>query len=468
MLVWNTQFPILPNNGSEDLLALCEKWIVGSPHSRWNASEIPHAVEGEVRANRKPDHCIEVATILSSDGDYAGFRHSWQDEEARTWVTEICGFRMRNRFLVGVHLHCSAQRAGYRIPKPKKPYVVGQILENLGGDIDGEFSVSPAPRCLLESEIDVAMRLLNGQIDHTLPVVYASATYRNVPAFDVHFLAKQIAGMAHVVFEPSRRFSFVLADRVGRINPYEGAVSICWPSGSNRASRLFPPSFADPRDFSNAIYETVRDALATARPDPRLTWDFIRELVVRRRIEALRKQGKAGIDDYIRAFDEELRLTRNRLAGAEDEIARLKRELALRLREDAIYAQGLLARGSEQDLFPGEHKDILHRALKIASDHVQPDGRIKDVLNAFLQANAPSGETQKLEERIGDLKKCNNPGPKELKLLQDLGFLISEDGKHRKLVFRGDDRYTFAMAKTGSDWRGMKNWVSDVCKRLFK
>ena len=51
--------------------------------------------------------------------------------------------------------------------------------------------------------------------------------------------------------------------------------------------------------------------------------------------------------------------------------------------------------------------------------------------------------------------------------LEDMGFSISEDGKHFKLVFQGDDRYTFTLPKSGSDWRGGLNAASDIGRLLF-
>lgn len=51
--------------------------------------------------------------------------------------------------------------------------------------------------------------------------------------------------------------------------------------------------------------------------------------------------------------------------------------------------------------------------------------------------------------------------------LEAMGFSISEDGKHYKLVYHDDDRYTFALPKSGGDHRGGLNAASDIGKRLF-
>lgn len=469
MLVWSTEFPILPNRTPDDLLALCRKWLTGSPHSEWANAEVPTASVDDIVVSSKERHNVAVAKVQFESEAYCGFRHQWQDADHRDWATEIIGWHRENRFLVGIHLHCSTFETGIPLPRPKKPYIVKQILEEMGGDIDGDFLVCDSPRQLAESEIDVAARLLLGEIDHCLPVIYASSTWRNCAPFNSFRLAQWAAGMAHVVIEPSRQFSFVLAGRVGRINPYQGAVSICWPQSSGRAARFFPYDFRDETKYASAIANAVCKALAGRRPDYHCTWDYLRELIVRRKVETLRRQGKANLKEYIDAFDEELKLTKKRLEDAEREIARFKVELVGRCRESKIYSDGLLTPGDEQDLFPGEHKDVIARALQIAANNVQPDGRVRDVLQALIKANPPTKEGERIEEGIKSiLSNCANVGPRERRALEQLGFSISDDGKHFKVIFRGDDRYTFAMSKTGSDWRGMKNWISDTTKRLFK
>jgi hypothetical protein len=51
--------------------------------------------------------------------------------------------------------------------------------------------------------------------------------------------------------------------------------------------------------------------------------------------------------------------------------------------------------------------------------------------------------------------------------LNNLGFTIDDDGKHYKLIYMQDDRYTFPLPKSGSDWRGGMNAASDISKRVF-
>jgi len=51
--------------------------------------------------------------------------------------------------------------------------------------------------------------------------------------------------------------------------------------------------------------------------------------------------------------------------------------------------------------------------------------------------------------------------------LEEMGFEITDDGKHYKLTYEDDDRYTFTLPRSGSDRRGGLNAASDIAKRLF-
>ncbi len=472
MLVWSTQIPILPSRTIQDLAELCAKWIAGSPHATWTRNQIPAPAEGEIVAADHDGQRILVARLNQRESEFFGFRHHWQDCEKRQWITDIVGWRSKSVFLVGVHLDCQTSGVGVRVTEPKKPYIVRQILEELGGDVDGEFQVSCEPHLLAEGEVDVARRVLSGETRHYLPVIYVSSTWRNYPALDQARLAQWACGMAHVVVEPSRAFSFSLAGKVDWINPYEGAVSIIWPEGGGAPSRFFPYHFENPIRYASAVAKILRKALANRRPDPRVTWDYLRELQFRNKIEQLKQAGTAGIEEYIDAFDQELKLTNSRANALEEENARLKQRIAA-YENLKTYAQsrggGFLDAPEVRELFPGEFSDILVRALHRARENSQPDGRVRDVLDAFINVNKETGESTKIEDSIRSaLQNRTQLDMDERRALEEIGFEISEEGKHYKLVFRGDDRYTFSMAKTGSDWRGMKNWVSDATKRLFK
>jgi hypothetical protein len=91
------------------------------------------------------------------------------------------------------------------------------------------------------------------------------------------------------------------------------------------------------------------------------------------------------------------------------------------------------------------------------------------VLDAVLAANpSADDEVAALRERLKQtLRDSRGMEAKTRRGLEEMGFAISDEGKHYKLVFQGDDRYTFTLPKTGSDHRGGLNAASDIARLLF-
>ena len=86
------------------------------------------------------------------------------------------------------------------------------------------------------------------------------------------------------------------------------------------------------------------------------------------------------------------------------------------------------------------------------------------MIKSLLDQNPKDGTTDEKLGRIRDLLANNDRLTSTMRSeLKDLGFTITENGKHIKLVFH-DPKYTFSMARTPSDHRAAQNMASDVLK----
>jgi hypothetical protein len=91
------------------------------------------------------------------------------------------------------------------------------------------------------------------------------------------------------------------------------------------------------------------------------------------------------------------------------------------------------------------------------------------VLAAVLAANPASEDTAgAMRARLKELLRGSKGIDAKIRRgLEEMGFSIAGDGRHYKLVFQDDDRYTFTLPKTGSDHRGGLNAASDIGRLLF-
>lgn len=299
--------------------------------------------------------------------------------------------------------------------------------------------------------------------------MYVSAGFQGNYITDPEHLAPELAGMAHVVVEPNRAFSLRLKLEVDSENVYGGTIGIYWPDGGGRRSFFLGQEFESPAQVGQAILSEVQVALTNRRGLDTCTWASLQEAASRQAILALRASGSQEIDKYIETFDEEQAAKALRLEAAEKEITRLRTELRIYEARLAANTGALLRSGKEDDLYTGEVLAIVREAVEDAMTRVPADSRRQHVLSAVLEANPKDEDcAASMRERLKNLLRgSRGVDGKVRRGLEEMGFSISEKGKHYKLIFQTDDRYTFTLPKSGSDNRGGLNAASDIGKLLF-
>jgi hypothetical protein len=252
------------------------------------------------------------------------------------------------------------------------------------------------------------------------------------------------------------------------MNAYGGAVSIYWPSGVAAQDRFLPSASTSAESMQRAVAERIRSALTHIRPGSDCTFAFLEELVSRRRVEHLRTVGSTAVEDYVTAFDAEIKSKDERLASLEREVARLKAELR-RYDESDKPDGGIVLAGTEREFYPGEARDAVIQTLGHGRNNLFQDGRRAHLIDDILNVNEPTGTDQEVESEVKDtFAHSGDLGTEQRRVMEDLGFTIEDAGKHIKAVYQGDDRYTFTISKTSSDHRAGKNLASTIVKKLFR
>lgn len=468
MLSFATEFPVEADRTTVDFLQAMVTWISGSPHTGLSAEMLRDLLQKDEAHVENGKEKVQSLLATSPDVDLAGIRYSRHDNDLE-WLTTVVFSRTSSDAWVGVRVECESQHAAARLPSAKKPVVVRTVLESLGGAADGPLPIRDTAHILTNTDIDLAAKLIRGDTGCRLPIVYVSARFQGGYILDVNRLAADLSGMAHVVVEPNRPFSVRLQLEVDSENVYGGTIGIYWPEGGGRRAFFLGGDYSTPGHLAGAIKDEVRAALLNRRPIARCTWAYVRETASRQAILSLKASGSKAIDEYVEKFDQEIEAKNQRLEEAESEIQRLRNELRVYEARAGTASGGLLRLGRERDLYPNEVLGILLDAIEDAATRVQHDSRRQHVLRSILEANRL--EENPLEGRREQLKRLlrgtSTIDGKLRRELEDMGFSISEDGKHFKLVFQGDDRYTFTLPKSGSDWRGGLNAASDIGRLLF-
>lgn len=468
MANFTAEFPIDPKWSVADVARLACRWITGSPHTAFARDALdkyPHNGELTFRANMEQ---VVLAHSTTASGEIGGLRYE-RTEDGLAWTTVIVSLKTDEQHLLRIEVVCEALATQVRLPPPKKPYFIKQALTELGGGNDGDIPVTDRPFKLSAGEESVAASLILGTARNSLPIVYVSAGFESHHLVDPEELARYVGGLAHVVVEPSRSFSYEVKRLTKSRNVYGGTVGVYWPNSERRKSYFAEEGERAPRALAVDIAKDVRMALSNRRHSSNCTWAHLKEAVAKNTYEQLKLAGSNEVEKFISAFDDEIAAKEQVIKEREHENDRLKAELRrLRSLEQNSEA-GLVKRGHELDLYESEVRDIILSALKDASDRVaQPGSRRDHVLRDLLAANELGGQAEKMREELKVLlREYRSMDGRTKSALTRLGFDLSDDGKHWKTVFQGDARYTFIFPKTGSDFRGGLNLVSDINNKLF-
>ncbi|WP_312783783.1 hypothetical protein [Acidovorax temperans] len=466
MLSFATEFPVETTRTSVDFLAAVREWLLGSPHTVFEASDLSEIEAKDEFSAKKSNELIETLKYQATGSDMAAIRYTKWDRGLE-WVSTIVFSRGQPSW-IGIRTSCESQHPAAKLPIAKKPVFVQTFLTRLGGGEDGEIKVQAIPLRLTNSDIPLAARCMSGQAGCRLPLVYVSARFQGGYLVNVDSLAEALAGMAHVVVEPNRPFSVRLMSEVNSQNVYGGAIGVYWPDGGGRRSFFLQHESESPSEMERAVVEEVRSALVNRRPLARVTWSAVQELISRRTFAALRDQGSTEVQRYVDEFDKELKSKQEELEDAEREIARLEAEVRKYQAQRPMQSGLFLQTAPEQDLYAGELLGVVGDAIADALTRVTEDSRRQHILKSIVDANPSTGEAEAMRNRLKSLlRDFRSMEAKVRSALQDMGFEISEEGKHYKIVFQGDERYTFTMPKSGSDHRGGLNLAGDISRLLL-
>ncbi|WP_319471134.1 hypothetical protein [uncultured Pseudodesulfovibrio sp.] len=343
------------------------------------------------------------------------------------------------------------------------------IMQEMGIGYDGSMPVGDKPIFLKNSEAHIAQKAIEDKLGCIMPTVYVSAPNNGQHNINSKGLAKRLSGMAHILVEPDADFSFDLKEKVRDINAYNGAVGIYWPGTMNRLFFVQRGKSPNTRKIENDVCQKVKDSLLTHRGIQECSWPFLLEIKSKLKMRELRETGSTKLDKYMELFDAELDAKKEELALAQKEIERLSRQVYSNTMTTPIPGTPILIRGSEEDKYKGECIDLLLDILNREVRNCEVGTRRRDIIEDLIASNSGNGEKKvilaQLKSLLHSYKKID---AKTRAGLEEIGFHLRENGgKHYKLNFRNEHRYTVVVSKTSSDHRTGRNTVQAISKKML-
>jgi hypothetical protein len=481
MLQFSTEFPINAFTDKAQFVAEMVSWLRGTQYSTVLDHEAAHENDG-ARTYRFAPSGEELRTIeFDSNGSWAalGFRHDYPDDLGRDWRTECVVKRLSEaEAILRIRSQCSARSPTAKIDVPKRPFLVKAILTGGRGSADGLFQVTDKPIWLEETEthVSLASSIVAGIASKYLPILYVSATNSDnwlLSRDQIEKLAYDVGGVAHVVVEPSRAFSFELMGTSKGQNPYGGTVGVASPQ-AGLVQRLFLgwdyPSSAAISEAAKRSAISLRGRMSPAGWD----WTELQEAAISQE-RNLAKQASSSID-LEKLYNEEIYTLK-------EQITDLKKQIQAQERGEEIEK---LARYENkfskiQDLFPSNHKELYDGEL---------EDRFRLALNGALRTAEASGLDSRstavfkeiaskmrlssgCEALLGSLDKASKAGaPKSVKqfvaVLEQMGFVQKSQNNHIRMEPPGwmSGVESITLPKTPSDHRAALNIKAQIEKTL--
>jgi regulator of replication initiation timing len=210
-----------------------------------------------------------------------------------------------------------------------------------------------------------------------------------------------------------------------------------------------------------ATWQGVINALLTDR--------YVSQKAEKVEAERARQKAENEVESFIGAFDEDNKNLRKQI----EELTRANTSLqmenqGLRSKLSGVEDVPILFLGAEEEFYQGEIKEMILDAVAENLKNVEQKTRRADVLNDVLQNNDYQRVGEERERIVKTMfKEYKTLTPSVRQQLQELGFEITEEGKHYRLTYYGDDRYKTTFSKTGSDWREGKNMASTIIKNMM-
>lgn len=386
------------------------------------------------------------------------------------------------------------------------PYFIKLLIDRGYLKDDQKLEVQYKPIPINAENVDLLSDVINGKSNYRLPIVYVSKTYYDEDPVNAPLLAHRLKGVAHVMLQEGTVDNPTIQEKCDSKNEYYGAIGVYYPTQGIGHRRFM---YRSSEGFDEILFEKVIRCVihycSSHKTDTLFTWQGVNSELLKESLanqqeqrhaaEEARKSAEAevakilekldeeesrirkqAIDDatadayaLLDKFDEDMKALRERVEALTNENEALRYENhGLRTKLTAKDNVPVLYMGDEADFYPGEVKDLILEALSEALKSIQEGTRRADVVSDIIENN----EYQKLsitkaEEIKRLLKNYDGMSSKTRQALKDLGFEITEEGKHYKVTYFGDGRYQSAFSKTPSDVRTGKNCSQEIINLVF-
>lgn len=477
MLLFSTILDIDESLTKDKFIRLVIAWNQESPHSENVIPEINWNGERNIRFGIA-DHWLEVEEYRNRD--IIAVRYEKVEQDGIVWNTDyIMNFKdMR----MAIQLDRSYKEEALIVDsKFSTPHFITTLIENGYLKADGKLPVLREPIYITEDNCEILTDIINNRRKYRLPVVYVSKTVFDHDPVNVRWLSSRLKGVAHVLVEDKKQLNYKIRKECNDNNEYNGSIGIYYPNSAIKNKRfLYRKYTGSDSILLDKVVKTVIQYANSQNVDSLYTWQGVSNALLSDRLnsqreerfnaESARQRAEDEVGKVYDTFDEDLKRLQQQVEELtkQNEAFRCENH-GLRAKLNEIEAVPILVFGDEDEFYPGEIKDLVLSILEEALNNTAKKSRKADVLRDIIGSNDYQYLGKDRKSKVKNLLKGYNgmTGSIRQQLLA-LGFEITEDGKHYKLIYYGDNRYWTTLAKTpGDSNHGDKNIINEIIKAML-
>ena len=362
------------------------------------------------------------------------------------------------------------------------PYFIKQLIDNQYIVPDGRLDILSVPLRITENNATLITDVINGHTSYNLPVVYISKDVVDSDPVPAAELAYKLKGIAHVLLQHTRDSNNFIRELSCNNNEYNGAIGIYYPNGKHK--RLLP-HVAESQRLMRSVENLVIRYVLQQNIDELYTWYGVNNAILNSNLRKKQKEIAVAkelykesslelvekdheLNKFIDAFDDDIEQLNKKIQFLEKQNLALKAENdGLRSKINSLDTIPLLKYGKETDLFPGEIKEFILLYLDEALKNTTRDSRRQHILQDVLDSNNYENIISEKREQIKDIITKGFNMKEHGEKLKDMGFEISDDGKHYRLTYCNDNRYHTTISKTSSDHREPLNARANILRDML-
>lgn len=454
--VLSTKLPLNKEITNKEFYELIIRWLKNYHTSQDAGIEFEKQQDKTKIKIQKEFVLIENIEFDNQNIRYVLFKMQHKFRE-QLWETELILETTENKVEVFVHINCSSDRIFETVPAERKEIL--KMIVQSGIVVSDVLEIQNKPIELTYDKIDFIADIMSNGCKLPLPIVYVSKIFGcDGYEVDVESLADNLAGIAYVIIEKTSDIADMLKTKIGK-NPYNGTIGIYYPNGSNE--KIKP-------NEKNKIIPNIEKSVTAMVDKLALTWEQFRF----DKITSDAKQAEElleNVSDKNDSLENKLKLATEKISLLKNENINLKQQvngLQCAIKSNSTESK-IVANACVEEFFEGEQYDLIITLLQEAYKNCNKNTRKYELISALLETNSSIGNGKKILEGVKNiLSKKDKLGEREISELKRIGFELKSESNHYKFIYRDNEKYTFIVSKTPSDFRGNKNKVQKIINEL--